>query len=246
MKILHVIANLAPRYGGPTRDCLEMAHAVAELGHEVSIYTTNQDGPFELDVPIDRPVFKDGIEIRYFPIQHPRFWGFSIPLARALREAIPNTDIVHSHNLYLFHGMAVGHYCRKYNTPYLICPDGSLDPFLYKRHRFRKTIVELLFERRNIKRANAIHFTAEDEKRLASPHTFQTPGIIMSHGVDLSEYENLPDRGAFRALYPETQGKKIVLFFSRINFKKGLDILARAFGSVARERDDVHLVLAGP
>ncbi|MQY59458.1 MAG: glycosyltransferase, partial [Clostridia bacterium] len=42
------------------------------------------------------------------------------------------------------------------------------------------------------------------------------------------------------------RGKKIILFLSRINFKKGLDILARAFGEVARKRDDVYLVLAGP
>ena len=32
----------------------------------------------------------------------------------------------------------------------------------------------------------------------------------------------------------------------RINFKKGLDILARAFAQIARNREDLHLVLAGP
>jgi hypothetical protein len=50
MKILHVIANLAPRYGGPSKACWEMARAVAQLGHQVSIYTTNQDGPGTLQV----------------------------------------------------------------------------------------------------------------------------------------------------------------------------------------------------
>ena len=55
MKILHVIANLAPRYGGPSKACWEMARAVAQLGHQVSIYTTNQDGPGILPVPTDRP-----------------------------------------------------------------------------------------------------------------------------------------------------------------------------------------------
>ena len=57
MKILHVIANLAPRYGGPSKACREMARAVARLGHEVAIYTTNQDGPGELAVPLGRPHF---------------------------------------------------------------------------------------------------------------------------------------------------------------------------------------------
>jgi glycosyltransferase involved in cell wall biosynthesis len=41
-------------------------------------------------------------------------------------------------------------------------------------------------------------------------------------------------------------GKKLILSLGRITEKKGLDLLARAFGSIARERDDVHLVIAGP
>ena len=48
------------------------------------------------------------------------------------------------------------------------------------------------------------------------------------------------------ASWPELEGKKVVLFLSRINFKKGLDILAPAFGRVLRCRSDAHLVLAGP
>jgi hypothetical protein len=41
-----------------------MAKAVANLGHKVTIYTTNQDGPTELDVPTDQSVFRDGVEMK--------------------------------------------------------------------------------------------------------------------------------------------------------------------------------------
>lgn len=102
MKVLQVIANLAPRCGGPPKACFEMARAVASLGHSVIIYTANQDGPSELNVPTDQPVFKNGVEIRYFLVQDPRFWGFSSPLARALK-AIRELDIVYMYSLYLFH-----------------------------------------------------------------------------------------------------------------------------------------------
>ena len=118
---------------------------MVSLDHSVSIYTTNQDGPTELNVPTDQPVFKDEVEVQYFPIQHPRFWVFSIPLARALHKVIPEYDIVHIHSLYMFHNIVAALYCRKYNVPYLIRPHGTLDPFIYRRHRLRKSIMELLF-----------------------------------------------------------------------------------------------------
>ena len=138
MKILHVIANLAPRYGGVFKACWEMARAVAQLGHRVSIYTTNQGWPGTLQMPTDRPVWREGVEMRYFPIQPPRFWGASWPLARALRQEIKGVDLVHVHSLYLFHDLVAGRYCRIFGVPYLIQPHGALDPFIYRRHRGRK------------------------------------------------------------------------------------------------------------
>lgn len=246
MKILHVIANLAPRYGGPSKACWEMARAVARLGHEVSIYTTNQDGSGELAVPLDRPVSREGVEIRYFPIQPPRFWGTSLPLARALRQKIPTVDLAHLHSLYLFHNLVAGHYCRQYAIPYLMRPQGTLDPFIYRRHRWRKRLMELLFEHRNIRRAAALHFTTAEEAELAAPFTFQTPGVVVPLGIDYNEFAVLPEPGRFRAQHPEIGANPIILFFGRINFKKGLDILVKAFGAVARQRQDVHLVIAGP
>ena len=138
--MLHVISSLAPRYGGPSKACWEMARAVAQLGHEVSIYTTNQDGPGELAVPLGQPVRREGVEIRYFPIQPPRFWATSLPLALGLRHKIPASDLVHIHSLYFFHSLVAGHYCRQNAIPYLVRPHGTLDPFIYRRHRWRKRL----------------------------------------------------------------------------------------------------------
>lgn len=246
MRILHVIANLAPRYGGPAKACVEMARVVARLGHEVQIFTTNQDGPGELAVPLDRPVIKDGVEIHYFPIQPPRFWGASWPLARALSQKIKEFDLVHIHSLYLFHDLAAGHYCRQGGVPYLIRPHGTLDPYIQRRHRWRKAVMEAWFENRNLRQAAALHFTSEEEMRLAAPFTGNTPGAVVPLGVDLREFQELPEPGRFRERFPEIGPKRIILFLGRINFKKGLDLLVQALARVVRHRQDVHLVLAGP
>ena len=246
MKILHVIASLAPRYGGPSKACWETARAVAQLGHKVSIYTTNQDGPGTLHVPTDHPVCPEGVEVRYFPVQPPRFWSTSWPLARALRQEIKTVDLVHVHNLYLFHDLIAGYYCRIFGVPYLIQPHGTLDPFIYQRHRGRKRFMEWGFQNRAIREASALLFTTAEERELAAPFTFGTPGVVVPLGIDLDEFTGLPELGSFRRRHPEIGDKRIILFFGRINFKKGLDILASAFGAVACQRQDVHLVIAGP
>ena len=246
MKILHIIAFMAPRYGGPFKACWEMARAVAQLGHRVSIYTTNQDGPGILSVPTDRPLWREGVEMRYFPIQPPRFWGTSWPLAHALRQEIKGFDLVHVHSLYFFHDLVSGHYCRIFGVPYLIQPHGSLDPFIYWHHRWRKRFMEWGFQNRTIRKASAILFTTAEERELAAPFTFGTPGVVVPLGIGADEFAVMPEPGSFRRRHPEIGDKRIILFFGRINFKKGLDILAKAYGAVARRRQDVHLVIAGP
>ncbi len=246
MKILHVIAALAPRYGGPSKACLELCRELARRGEQVAIYTTNIDGDGQLDVPLDRPQWKDGIEIRYFPVQTPRYYKFSLPLARALKASIAHYDIVHIHSLYLFPSTVAAHYCRRYRVPYLIRPHGTLDPYLFRRHRGRKWIYERLFERKNLNEAAAIHFTSLEEKELTRPLRIKAPGVVVPIGVDLQDYEAATPTGAFRVAQPETQGKKIILFLGRLNFKKGLDLLAKAFGQIGRRREDVQLILAGP
>jgi glycosyltransferase involved in cell wall biosynthesis len=56
----------------------------------------------------------------------------------------------------------------------------------------------------------------------------------------------LPDPYVFFARYPETRGRRIVLFLSRLHVKKGLEFLVPAFARVAASRPDLHLVVAGP
>jgi glycosyltransferase involved in cell wall biosynthesis len=246
LNILHVIANLSPRYGGPSKACVEMARATARRGHSVDILTTDQDGPGRLDVPLGTPVVEQGVSTTYFPVSRPRFWGFSAPLGRALRLAIPRHDVVHVHSLYLFHDLVAGHLCRKHGVPYLVRPHGTLDPYIHRRHRLRKQIVEALFENRNLRGAAALHFTSEDERRLAVPYTFGAPGVVIPLGLDLDDYRDLPAAGTFKAAYPVLRDKRVLLFLGRLNFKKGLDILIRAFARICDHRTDTVLVLAGP
>ena len=248
MRILHVIASLSPKLGGPSKACVEMAQGLVSRGHRVDIFTTDWDGPgCRMDVPLDRPINNGGVDIHYFHADTLRGWHcVSLALWRALRDRIPDFDIVHNHSLYLFHDMVSGHYCRKYGVPYLIRPCGSMDPYIFRRHRFRKAFLEWLFERRNLRHAAAVNFTTEEEMSLARTSLPFGKGVVVPLGLHLEDYELTIPKGLFRKAYPVIGDRKIILFFSRINFKKGLDILIPAFARLASQRDDVHLVLAGP
>ena len=249
MRILHVIPTMSARYGGPAKACREMSAALAERGHQVEIFTTNYDGFGGYVEPSVQPLSEQASEviIHTFPVDlPPDYFRISRPLAQALSEETPRFDVVHIHSLYLFTTLAAGFYARRHRVPIILRPHGSLDPYLYPRHRWRKRVVETLYQNHLFKRAAAIHYTTAEERKLAAPYTFNRPGFVVPLGLNIEDYRPLPPRGTFRERFPETRDKSILLFLSRINFKKGLDILAKAYGKIARQRDDIHLVIAGP
>lgn len=245
MHVIHVISSLAPSLGGPSKACVEMARAVAARGHRVEIYTT--DFGLEGQVRADGVPLSDGrVSVRYFPVQRPRAFKPSWPLYRALAHALPQADIVHLHSLYLFHDWAAGRICSRAGVPYIVRPHGTLDPYIWQRHRARKRLMEWVFQNRVLRRAALLHYTTEEEMRLAAPYAQGAPGAVVPLGIEWSEYERLPPQERFFARHPEARGKRIVLFLSRLHEKKGLDILAAAFGRIAGKFPDAHLVLAGP
>jgi len=249
MRILHVIPTMSARYGGPAKACREMSATLAERGHKVDIFTTNYDGFGGYVEPSVKPLSEQAPEVttHTFPVDlPPDYFRISRPLARALSREMTRFDVVHIHSLYLFTTLAAGFYARRHRVPMILRPHGSLDPYLYPRHRWRKLVVETLYQNQLFKRAAAIHYTTDEERKLAAPYTFDRPGFVVPLGLNIDDYRPLPPRGTFRERFPETRDKSILLFLSRINFKKGLDILAKAYGKIAQQRDDIHLVIAGP
>jgi glycosyltransferase involved in cell wall biosynthesis len=241
MRILHVIAGLDRRDGGPPEACLQLCRELGRRGHKVSIYSTDlnlKGAPTEeYDAAVTIKRFACKPRLRYSP---------SIPLAFALRRDIPSFDIVHINSLYTFPSTAAAHYCRRFRVLYLLRPHGTLDPYIFAHHRPRKFVYERLIELRNLKNAAAIHFTAAEEMELARRCVPAIKGVVVPLGVHPREYDwNVSAKTSPASRYRE-EGHRSILFFGRLNFKKGLDLLVKAFGLVARTHDDVRLILAGP
>jgi glycosyltransferase involved in cell wall biosynthesis len=223
-----------------------MAREAIRRGAEAEIYTTNADLKGTLDVPLRMPIETGGVNVTYFPVDASHYYKISLGLALALRSIIPTMDLVDIHSLYQFPSTAAAYYARRCGVPYIIRPHGSLDPYLFRRHRLRKKLYELGVERRNLAAAARIHFTSEEEMALACESGISFKPVVVPLGVDLDDTIVDTTGKGFRARWPEVSGCKTLLFFGRINFKKGFEILVPAFARLARERRDVHLMIAGP
>jgi glycosyltransferase involved in cell wall biosynthesis len=259
MKILQVVTTLAPSMGGPSIACPELSQELVRQGYQVSIYASDVDGSGHLNVPLGRPVLDKGVEIRYFRgLSWPGGYMFSPGMWRELRETVADFDVVHIYSVYGFSCSAAAYWCRKRCVPYIVHPHGSLDPFLRRRHRPRKWLHAKLLAERDFRRAAGVLFNSDEEMRLASDwsglkmprrRAGEAPKqFVVPVGID-PRWLREPDAAAgerFRSKYSALMARRLVVYFGRINFKKGLDILARSFAKVARDREDLHLVLAGP
>ena len=245
MRILHVIPSLAPSDGGPARVAVEMCRELMRRGKHAEVYTTNADGDGCLDVPLGTQVDVSGVPVTYFPVAASNYYKIAPQLSAALNDAIPRADVVHIHALYQYPSTVGARYSRKHRIPYVVTPHGSLDPFLFRRHRARKWLYEVAFERRNLCRAAAAHFTTTEEMDLARLSGLRFRGLVAPLGV---EFEEAPDdwERLVTTTWPDLTGQQVILFLGRINFKKGLDVLAKAFGTIHSQRKDVQLVIAGP
>jgi len=103
-----------------------------------------------------------------------------------------------------------------------------------------------LIQKRILKEASAIHAITNEEVRQIKNFVNNKNIIMIPNGINPEDFMDLPSRKELEKLYPKLKGKKIILFMGRIHPKKGLDLLAKAFRRIGRERDDVYLLIAGP
>jgi glycosyltransferase involved in cell wall biosynthesis len=69
---------------------------------------------------------------------------------------------------------------------------------------------------------------------------------MIPNGIDLSEYANLPPKGAFRKKFFIDDNEKIALYLGRIHRIKGIDVLLKAFSHIAKTSEDAKLAVVGP
>ncbi len=246
MKILHVVPTYYPAFvrGGPIWSVHNLNKALVKRGIDVTVYTT------DLDIPETTPrnceVVVDGVKVWYFPASF-RPWQYSCEMHRALRENMKDFDMVHVTSVFLSASTLGARYAKKFGKPYIISPRGSLmrEPVMQK-HRFAKMLYLWLVEKRNLKWADAIHFTVpmerEEYEELGLP---LCQAFVIPNGIEPDELGAPGKPGAFREKFGIPQRKRIILFLGRIDWKKGFDTLIPSFAALLERIPEAFLVIAG-
>jgi glycosyltransferase involved in cell wall biosynthesis len=244
MHILHVVPTYIPahRYGGPISSVHGLCRALARLGHDVHVFTTNVDGDNDSDVPLGSPVNIDGVKVQYFPSKRIRRLYWSPPMKKVLEKQMQDFNILHLHSIFLWPTWAAARIARKVEKPYIISPRGMLVKELIKRKStFAKNLWIALIGKKNFQRAAAIHVTTENEKKELERFGFHLPSVfIVPNGVDLEETRTSINNVSL-SIAQLIRQKPFLLFLGRINWKKGLDRLLPSLTYVP----DIRLVIAG-
>ena len=249
MKILHITSAYEPAWhlGGVVRAVSQLCRGLVNLGQDITVYTTDSGLDRRMAVRPNQIMEIGGVKVIYFKSDYLLNFYYSSALNRACELTLGNYDLIHLASPFAYPNIVGGRAARRHHLPYVISTHGSLI-IKYRPKKFLKKWLYLsICERSNFRQASAIHFTTELEREQSDPLGRKAPGFIVPNGLDLAEFDRLPDKVLARkelGLPPDTL---IVLYFGRLEPRKGLDILLQAFAK-ARETSPhrLMLMLAGP
>jgi len=252
MKILQVYPYFYPAwsYGGVTRVVYEVSKHLIDIGHEVTVYTTDAFDNKSRVVIRSNPMYIDGIETFYFRnFSNHLTYKYHLPLPFEMFFKIQNKlkkfNIIHLHGYRHSLNVLTHHYAKKYDVPYVLKAGGSLPRIT--EHKGLKRLFDILFGYDLLRDAEKT--IARNEREFEQ---YRIMGVnedkieILPVGINLTEYDNLPEKGAFRRKYLLGENEKLILYLGRIHRIKGLDLLVKAFAGLLKEFDNARLVIVGP
>lgn len=124
---------------------------------------------------------------------------------------------------------------QRSGVPVVISPHGMLEPWIVARHRLKKQIALLLYQRRAIARAEVIHATAPKEVASIAALGYNPRIVMIPNAVDVEEIPVKTD-------WTPTG---MLLFLSRIHVQKGIENMIEAIALLGEGMRGHRLVIVG-
>jgi len=244
MKILHLI-GFYPEIGGPFSVVKELLMKLSQKGINIKVLSPipkNYDKK-KLNFVKDLP-----FEVEYVEEQLPRFImpSFSLKFNKRIKELSKYFDLIHLAGIFDFYSIPV----VSMDLKFIYSSHGTFMKEAYKMMKLKKMKKDFymnIIGKKILKKANRIHLLTQEEREhfLEFYPEFENKIRVVPNGLDLSQYEVSLSKSDLINKYPNLKDKKIILFLSRINWIKGLDILIPAFAKLYEENKNYHLLIVG-
>lgn len=237
LRILHIVPSISALRGGPSVSVPALCRALSEAGAHVTLLTTDDDGPGRLAEPTGVATEADGLECLHFSRQLAAY-TISSPLLRWLQRNGNAYDIIHVHGVFNHVSDFAPRIARRLQRPYGISPRGSLGAWsMGMRRPLAKRLFLRLLVGANFRRAAFAHFTSDQERREAAAYVHPVSACVIPNGVPV------PLAAAPRVEHAD--GVFRLAFVSRIDPKKGLEIVLAAVAALMRQGRAIELTVAG-
>lgn len=241
MKILHLV-GFHPDIGGPYSSLKGLIKYLYKLGVNSGICSVIPQ-EFEIKKVGNFECINEVVRLKSNTIIS-KLWPSYTSNLRILLNKIQDYDLIHIHGVFDYYAYFTFRYLEK---TYIVSPHGTLMKEVIRHSYLRKQIYMNLFGKKILKSAKVIHaLTTEEKNEILNLGIDEQLVYVIPNGIDPDDFSNLPDKGSLLKKFPHLKNKKIVLFLSRINWKKGLDDLIPAFADVVKAVNNAHLILAGP
>lgn len=236
MKILYLSSCLSRGAGG----IFEIERSLAQ----------NLQQSFDVDIDVmgvvdplwesDREKW-GSVPVRAFPVVGPSRFGYSPKLRKAVL-AESGHELAHLHDLWQYPAMLIQSWAKQKCRPYVLTPNGMLEPWALENSKWKKRIASLLFQRSGLVRAGCLQANTVKEMNDFRGYGLRNPVAIIPNGV------LLPD-ASFDVADHQQRDKsfRTLLFLGRVHPKKGLPDLLRAWDDAkdCRRRGSWRIVIAG-
>lgn len=210
MKILHVITGMQ-KAAGTSVFCGEVCNGLVALGHDMTIAVTS---PEESDCyPLESRVKLISISSLFSNSTCPTCstWLY---------------DLVHIHALWSPILHKVAKWALQNKIPIVWSPHGMLTPWAMNNKKLKKLLGWWLYQRWDLARADLLHVTAASEVEDVRRVGLKNDVLVAPLGVNIDSKVERAERA---------DGKKVLLFVSRVQRKKGLENLVRAWAQLSPE-----------
>ena len=233
MKVGFLVSSISRDAGGLFQSVRGLAKAVASTNATVHVFGIS-DEQSALDSEEWRP-----LSVQTFRPQL-RAWGYANQLVPAMLGA--DLDVLSVHGLWKYCSVASRRWHQRTDRPYVIHPEGMLEPWALRNARWKKRIAALLYENQHLREAACLRALSEAEALSFRAQGLSNPICVIPNGVDL------PDLSESNA-GSGSHNRKTLLYLGRLHRKKNVANLIHAwnhtFNSQACKSDNWILAIAG-